>query len=298
MRTRHMSSFERRLRMNVTDAEIKILQTLALRGPLSQVAISKETGFHWVSVHEAIKFFEDVHWVYVLKIEKSETNVPMKIYSLSVYGLLMMLENAYVEHLNYEADTLLNREKEKPERNQPTEERLDLWERIDTVAEKNEHIFPLIFSKWSFFRRKKVLEHAKKRLIMAILQTRLLPLVDDKTASLSGESFSVTAVIDSPQIEKENKFWVANLLLFFYGPSENYSFRHTIYDTSVGRQVERRNKEAESQALDEWLEAVCSDLELRNWTLTFCRIREDELLEKMELYHEEIKRYFSKLDKP
>lgn len=88
---------------------------------------------------------------------------------------------------------------------------------------------------------------------------------------------------------------MANLLLSFYGPSRDHSLHRIIHDTIVGAQVEFIDPEAESHALDEWLEAVCSDLELRNLTETHCKVRENEFSKKMDFYREEIKQYHSHL---
>jgi hypothetical protein len=149
--------------------------------------------------------------------------------------------------------------------------------KLDKVAEKNKDVFPLIFGKWSFFRNKKVLDYAKKRLASAVFCT----------------------LVGFPPILKNfylrEKFYMENLLFNFYGPSR-YEFSHDF----LYIHGETSNKESQAQAralLDEWLEAVCSDSELRNLTETFCKERENELWRKMNLYQEEVKQYYSHLDK-
>lgn len=125
---------------SMSKTEIKIMTDLALHGEGSRYQISKETGISYSMIHKWMDELQSKKLVKVSKTITSKRNphINVEYYQLTNYGLLKCLLDE------------------------------EIWEHIDTIAERFHDWVPLIFGKWTFFE-----EHGIKEQIISQLKTSI-----------------------------------------------------------------------------------------------------------------------------
>jgi len=100
----------------------KVAKYLAVAGLSNKYQIAKDTGMSYPRVHESIPRLEALGLVKSLNLGRSRTKLPLMGHRLTLEGLATTM---YVFS--------------------------DLWAKIDTIAEANRKLLPLVFGKWKYF---------------------------------------------------------------------------------------------------------------------------------------------------
>ena len=130
-------------------AQFKILLRLAQRGPMTKWQLKKKwkryDSIAYSTVHETIKTLQAVGWVKALREEESEKGLLVKIYGLTLEGILWLLSRL-------------------------------AFPIIDQLAGNYKDALPLIFGKWNHFKKFKV-DNVAKVLIVISAQKVIYPYV-------------------------------------------------------------------------------------------------------------------------
>jgi DNA-binding Lrp family transcriptional regulator len=110
--------------------DVRVLLHLAENGPSSQFEIAKKAGVDYSSVHDAVKRLEKAGLIRMAEEKLNEKRVKSKIYHLTLTGLCRALDTQ------------------------------KLWDKVDTVLEKWEHLEPMLFGKWKSWTGKPLREEA------------------------------------------------------------------------------------------------------------------------------------------
>jgi len=115
------------------------LKAIALNGPINIYQIEKHTRLPHATVHKVVKKAYDENFLVVKTAKQFRTGLITKTYQLTFKGLLTLL----------------------------LDERI--WEHIDDIAERYRDVLPLVFGKWSFFKKQGLLSEVLQRLKAAVL---------------------------------------------------------------------------------------------------------------------------------
>ena len=163
-RQRYSEVFPEELRQPAIP-EWKVLLVFAYDGPLTMYQIMKKYGFKYSAIHRATKNLETLRWIKVIERKLGDKGGTIKIYGLTLVGLL---------HLLYRIPTVFCLPRvytAKEKRLLPEEVKTDLRKLhtredvglyliycfdFDQVAESNLRLLPLIYGKWDHFRKNQV----------------------------------------------------------------------------------------------------------------------------------------------
>ena len=201
-------------------AQFKIMLRLAQRGPMTKWQLKKkwkkDNSMAYSTVHESIKTLEALGWVKGrIRKKKSEKKLTLKIYGLTLEGILWLSS------------------------------RLELHPIINQLARNYKDALPLIFGKWSHFRKFGVDDVAK--VTMAITVQRVIYRY-------------VLTYGESSQVGLEEM-----LYLQFYDPR----FFTTEFATNQGWK-------------EKWREAILADVELKELMGKICKRLEDDLTRQIQ----------------
>jgi DNA-binding MarR family transcriptional regulator len=197
------------LQLRIND--VRVLLHLAENGPASQFEIHKRAGVDYSSVHDAVKRLEKAGLVRMAEERLNEKRVKSKIYRLTLIGLCRALDTQ------------------------------KLWDKVDTVLEKWEHLEPMLFGKWKSWTGKPLREEALYALKHAVDFFRNVPvnLALTEWARPNGQELSITE-------DFRIKFfgYLFGQLHFLFPPATKFS-------------------------VNEWMKVICNDAEVNELVLKF-----------------------------
>lgn len=201
-------------------AQFKILLRLAQRGPMTKWQLKKKwkkyDSMAYSTIHQAIKALEAVGWVKALdKKKKSEKGLLIKIYGLTLEGILWFSS------------------------------RLALHRIIDQLAGNYKDALPLIFGKWSHFKKFGVNDVAE-----------------------------VLMVISAQRVMFE--------YVFTYGASIQMGLEEMFYFHFYDPRFFRTEVATEQEWKEKWRKAIHADVDLKELVEKICKGLEDDLTKQIQ----------------
>jgi hypothetical protein len=224
----------------------------------------------------ALFTFSFGRWIQFVREKLSEKNVPMKIYGPSAWLVSSALaRDGWLEQENQE-----------------------LWPKVNSIAQKNSDLVPLIFGKWNYFHDHGVEQVAKERLRHAVLHTSLMPGPVIINKPLSTAAMTITnAKYDLRSPEGENRYWMHELLYEFYLPFRQHQRYYKrdwveyVYGQLPKLDEQPRENHEPSKQLDRWLACVASDEEPRELVKGLFRVEREKLVRNTQMLVEDEKKF-------
>lgn len=163
--------FNNSQRVRLTVSEWKVLLAFAYNGPSSMYFIGKNYDMRYAAVLRATRKLEKMGWIKLLKKGKSQKNVTVKTYGLTLEGLLWFfsripksvypgLIGEFVDDFGLKLRERLENEDlnliSKLRTNDDVYLHLLFYLDIDKIAEKNGHLWPQVFGNWKKLKDLKI----------------------------------------------------------------------------------------------------------------------------------------------
>jgi len=163
--------FNNSQRVRLTVSEWKVLLAFAYNGPSSMYFIGKNYDMRYAAVLRATRKLEKMGWIKLLKEGKSQKNVTVKTYGLTLEGLLWFFsripKSVYPGLIEEFVDDFGRKLRERLENedlnlisklrtNDDIYLHLLFYLDIDKIAEKNGHLWPQVFGNWKKLKDLKI----------------------------------------------------------------------------------------------------------------------------------------------